>query len=100
MIKPMIKGMRQKSDAKATNLARRQAQGHVRAGEDSTMWRALLTYPGASLELIEPARSAQPGRDGVAAPNSSSDRRRPSAKMSRSGRPSGSLWMPMLSWPA
>ena len=60
----------------------------------------LLSLGALALELIEPARSAQSGRGDVAAPSSSSDRRRPSAKTSRSGQPSGSLWMPMLSWPA
>jgi hypothetical protein len=88
-----------KSDAKASNLARRQAQG-MSAPVSTAGSSALLTHPGVSLELIEPARSAQPGRDGVAAPSSSSDRRRAPAKTFRSGRPSGSLWMPMLSWPA
>src|SRR4029450_3809257 len=42
--------------------------GHVRAGEDSTMWRALLTPGAVALALIEagPLGSARVGRCGRA----------------------------------
>jgi hypothetical protein len=57
-----------KSEGKASNLARRASAGHVRAGEDSTMWRALLTPGAVALALIEagPLGSARVGRCGRA----------------------------------
>jgi hypothetical protein len=64
MIIGMIKGHPTEIGCQGEQPGQTASAGHVRAGEDSTMWRALLTPGALAPELIEvgPLGSARAGR--------------------------------------
>ena len=68
MIKRMIEGSPTANRRQGEQPGQTASAGHVRASEDSTMWRALLTLGAVALALIEagPLGSAREGRRGRA----------------------------------